>query len=238
MENFFANFPRYGKKFSTLWKTVPVLAVLILAGCGKTDSSLPALPAGQDLAVSATLSTNRIRIGDPVELVVTVLHREGTSVEFPSIAQGQGHPRPRRRRPADPPAQRRAEDRPDPPLHVDDRHQPCRRRGNLDHRVHARGAEVDGGFSVRGHRGCFVACSRGSDPPPRQGGLGALAHPALALDLDRAGAPRAAGRSLRRPAQIPRPRRAPSSTCPRRFRRTKPPSTPSTRCAPRGGSKP
>jgi hypothetical protein len=89
MENFWGNFPRYGKKFSTLWKTVPVLAVLILAGCGKTDSSLPTLPAGQDLAVSATLSTNRIRIGDPVELVVTVLHRDGTSVEFPSIAKGK-----------------------------------------------------------------------------------------------------------------------------------------------------
>ncbi|HRX06671.1 MAG TPA: hypothetical protein P5306_06210, partial [Kiritimatiellia bacterium] len=38
---------------------------------------------------TATLSTNRIRIGDPVRLTVDVLHRDGTVVEFPSVARGK-----------------------------------------------------------------------------------------------------------------------------------------------------
>ncbi len=87
MENFFGVFPQYGKLFSAPWKTAPVLAVLILAGCAKSEPSTPALPAGQDVAATATLSTNRIRIGDPVELVLTVLHREGTAADIPSIAR-------------------------------------------------------------------------------------------------------------------------------------------------------
>jgi hypothetical protein len=87
MENFFGFFPQYGKLFSTPWKTAPVLAAVILAGCAKSEPPLTALPAGQDVAATAALSTNRIRIGDPVELVLTVLHREGTAADIPSIAR-------------------------------------------------------------------------------------------------------------------------------------------------------
>ncbi len=96
MEKFFPDFPRHGKFFSTLWKTAAILhssflilSLSFLAGCSETPPAAPQLPAGQDAAATATLSTNRIRIGDPVRLTVKVLHRDGTLVEFPSVARGK-----------------------------------------------------------------------------------------------------------------------------------------------------
>ncbi len=96
MEKCFAFFPHNGKKFSTLWKTSTILNssffILNLAlwsGCSKPGPQVPALPAGQDFSVSATMSTNQIRIGDPVELTLTALHRDGTTVGFPNPANGK-----------------------------------------------------------------------------------------------------------------------------------------------------
>ena len=97
MENFFPDFPRHGKRpgpaapgFSTPWKTALLLLSLAwAAGCSPPESADPELPAGQAFSVSSALSTNRIRIGDPVRLTVDVLHRDGTVVEFPSVALGK-----------------------------------------------------------------------------------------------------------------------------------------------------
>ena len=96
MEKFFPDFPRHGKIVSTLWKTAAILhssflilSLSFLAGCSEPPPAAPQLPAGQDAAATATLSTNRIRIGDPVRLTVEVLHRDGTLVEFPSVARGK-----------------------------------------------------------------------------------------------------------------------------------------------------
>jgi hypothetical protein len=100
------------KKFSTLWKksthffhamekvfhTVEVpeksiaaalLLALAAAGCSERAPELPTLPDDQPMAVSRTVSTNRIRIGDPVDLAVTAIHREGTSVAFPNLEKGK-----------------------------------------------------------------------------------------------------------------------------------------------------
>ena len=90
MENFFAVFPCHGKMFSTAWKTLPALAAAALVGCSKpAPPAPPAPPPGQDVSIAAHASTNRIRIGDPVALTLTALHREGTTVAFPSIAKGK-----------------------------------------------------------------------------------------------------------------------------------------------------
>ena len=82
-------FPHCGKKFSTLWKTTLLLPLAWAAGCSRPEPQVPELPAGQDVSVSALMSTNRIRIGDPVEVDLTVLHREGTTVAFPNPARGK-----------------------------------------------------------------------------------------------------------------------------------------------------
>ena len=90
------DFPRCGKKFSTLWKTSAifhssflVLNFALWAGCSKPAPPPPELPAGQDFSVTAAMSTNRIRIGDPVEVTLTALHRDGTTVGFPNPASGK-----------------------------------------------------------------------------------------------------------------------------------------------------
>jgi hypothetical protein len=89
-------FPHRGKKFSTLWKTSTILhfSFFILnfalwAGCSQPEPQVPALPAGQDFSISAAMSTNQIRIGDPVDLTLTALHRADTSVSFPNLASGK-----------------------------------------------------------------------------------------------------------------------------------------------------
>ena len=113
MEKCFAIFPHYGKMVgfgprlslvpkrnlpsairarnarSTLWKTFFAASLLALAGCSKSEPLLPELPAGQDVSISASMSTNQIRIGDPVHLTLTALHKENMRVEFPNIAQGK-----------------------------------------------------------------------------------------------------------------------------------------------------
>jgi hypothetical protein len=91
MENFSGVFPYHGKfskKFSIAWKTLPAAALILLAGCSASPPA-PELPPGREFAVTATLSTPRIRIGEPVELTLSALHRDGTMVEFPSPARGK-----------------------------------------------------------------------------------------------------------------------------------------------------
>mgnify|MGYP001160734911 FL=1 len=82
-------FPRCGKLFSTVWKTLPgVLFAGILTGCSRPVPP-PVLPPGQDLSITATMSPNRIRIGDMVDVTLAALHREGTVVAFPNPARGK-----------------------------------------------------------------------------------------------------------------------------------------------------
>ena len=85
-------FPLCGTKtphFSTVWKILPVAAGLALAGCRPAPPPPATLPPGQDAAVSATLSTNTIHIGDIVTLRLDVVHRPGTAITFPNPARGQ-----------------------------------------------------------------------------------------------------------------------------------------------------
>ena len=89
-------FPQCGRNVSTLWKNPALflssflmINLALLTGCSPPPPPAPTLPAGQDAAATATLSTNRIRIGDPVRLTVSVLHRDGVIVEFPPVAKGK-----------------------------------------------------------------------------------------------------------------------------------------------------
>lgn len=69
-----------------------ILVIFALAmgmGCSKPAPSPPELPAGQDFSVAAAMSTNRIQIGDLVDLTLTAVHREGTTVSFPNPAKGK-----------------------------------------------------------------------------------------------------------------------------------------------------
>jgi hypothetical protein len=75
--------------FSTLWKTFPALAAAALLGCSKPAPPPPELPAGQDFSISAAISTNQIRIGDPVQLTLAALHRDNATVAFPDLADGK-----------------------------------------------------------------------------------------------------------------------------------------------------
>ena len=61
----------------------------LLAACSKPSPPPPELPAGQEVSVSAAMSTNQIRIGDPVEVTLIALHRGGTTVGFPNPANGK-----------------------------------------------------------------------------------------------------------------------------------------------------
>ncbi len=90
------DFPRCGKKFSTLWKTCAIrnstffiLNFALWAGCSKPAPPPPELPAGQEFSVSAAMSTNRIRIGDIVDVTLAVLHRDGAAIGFPNPARGK-----------------------------------------------------------------------------------------------------------------------------------------------------
>ena len=60
------------------------LTLALLVGCAPPPPA-PQLPPGQDAAATATLSTNQIRIGEPVQLRLSVLHRAGTRVQLPPI---------------------------------------------------------------------------------------------------------------------------------------------------------
>ena len=85
----FTFYVKTAQSFYVLRKTLPVLAAAALVGCSKPAPPPPELPAGQDFSVAAAMSTNQIRIGDPVEVTLTALHRGGTTVGFPNPASGK-----------------------------------------------------------------------------------------------------------------------------------------------------
>ena len=89
VENIFPLGGKIAETFSIARKTFAAVAFLALAGCSKPAPPPPELPAGQEFSVSAAMSTNRIRIGDPVDLTLTALHRDGSSVAFPDLADGK-----------------------------------------------------------------------------------------------------------------------------------------------------
>jgi len=78
-------FPQYGKPALGILTA----ALMLAAGCSKPEPQLPELKDGQTASISGEISTDKIRIGDPVELTLTVLHRDGTTVVFPDIAKGK-----------------------------------------------------------------------------------------------------------------------------------------------------
>ena len=82
-------FTYYVKYFYVVRKTLAALAAAALVGCSKPPPPPPELPPGQEVSVSAAMSTNQIRIGDPVEVTLTALHRDGTTVGFPNPAKGK-----------------------------------------------------------------------------------------------------------------------------------------------------
>ena len=59
------------------------LTVLLSIGCARE----PDLEPGPPLRVSATLTPEELRVGDPAELVVTVEHPEGASLTLPDLAR-------------------------------------------------------------------------------------------------------------------------------------------------------
>ena len=77
------------QSFYVLRKTFPALAAAALLGCSQPAPPPPELPAGQEFSVSAAMSTNQIRIGDVVDVTLTALHRDGTTVGFPNPASGK-----------------------------------------------------------------------------------------------------------------------------------------------------
>ncbi len=85
----FTFYVKTSETFYVLRKTFPALAAAALVGCSKPAPPPPELPAGQEISVSAAMSTNQIRIGDPVEVTLTALHRGGTTVGFPNPANGK-----------------------------------------------------------------------------------------------------------------------------------------------------
>ncbi|MDR0993061.1 MAG: hypothetical protein LBN38_00625 [Verrucomicrobiota bacterium] len=75
------------------WKTffhVGAAVLLSLAGgCSEAPSDALVLPEGQSAFIQAGQSTNRIRIGDPVDVQIRVLHQADSRVSFPSVAKGK-----------------------------------------------------------------------------------------------------------------------------------------------------
>ncbi len=67
----------------------PLVLASLLSACSQPAPPPPELPAGQEFSVSAAMSTNQIRIGDPVEVTLTALHRDGTTVGFSNPAKGK-----------------------------------------------------------------------------------------------------------------------------------------------------
>ena len=70
-------------------RNLVIFALAMGMGCSRPVPPPPELPAGQEFSVSAAMSTNQIRIGDPVEVTLTALHRDGTTVGFPNPARGK-----------------------------------------------------------------------------------------------------------------------------------------------------
>ena len=85
----FTFYVKTSETFYVLRKILPALAAAALVGCSQPAPPPPELPAGQEFSVSAATSTNQIRIGDPVEVTLTALHRDGTTVGFPNPASGK-----------------------------------------------------------------------------------------------------------------------------------------------------
>ena len=71
-----------------------LLLSLLLAACHRATPPASAPTAAPLLSdeparIAATLSTNTIRIGDPIDLTLTALHRPGTRIEFPPLEHGK-----------------------------------------------------------------------------------------------------------------------------------------------------
>lgn len=76
---------------------LPLCAALSLCACGKRPAApveppppTETLLSDETARLSATLSTNTIRIGDPIDLTLSALHRPGTRIEFPLSELGNG----------------------------------------------------------------------------------------------------------------------------------------------------
>ena len=70
-----------------------LLLSLLLSACQRSTppASTPTetLLSDEPARLTATLSTNTIRIGDPIDLTLTALHRPGTRIEFPPLDHGK-----------------------------------------------------------------------------------------------------------------------------------------------------
>lgn len=88
---------RFGRFIRFSASVLPLCACLSLCACGKRPADHVASPPptetllpDETARLSATLSTNTIRIGDPIDLTLAALHRPGALVEFPISELGCG----------------------------------------------------------------------------------------------------------------------------------------------------
>lgn len=61
---------------------LPMLLIAALTGCNRPAPKAPAIP---DSPISASLSTNRVYIGDPVEVRLSVAHEPEATVNWPRL---------------------------------------------------------------------------------------------------------------------------------------------------------
>ncbi len=83
------SFPHCGKLSAAAALAAALLlgGLLFTSGCGRKNAAeIPSLADGQAAVITASISREQIQIGDLLQLRVSVLHREGTRIEFPSVA--------------------------------------------------------------------------------------------------------------------------------------------------------
>lgn len=83
---------RWLRRRSPAWQgrlALPLAATFFAFGCFQSAPPPPELPEGQDFSISAEISTHQIHIGDPVEVTLTALHRDGATIGFPNPASGK-----------------------------------------------------------------------------------------------------------------------------------------------------
>jgi hypothetical protein len=66
--------------------TLLLTSLLLTAGCSQPTAEAP---AGADLPLVALLSTNRVHLGDQVEVQLRVAHPPGTTVDWPRLGDGK-----------------------------------------------------------------------------------------------------------------------------------------------------